>query len=374
MKIGIDARLLSGKMTGISRYLWNVIKYIPQFDHQNDYTLFLHEDVKIEDDFYNLQTVKTSVLPRQIQSHFWLNFKLPKILEKGKFDIFFTPYILVPLKKGNYKNVIVIHDSMPKLCKDFYTSYYRRYMDIIVPMGIKRADAIVTVSKAAMDDLVNHQNSGREKTSFMHLWTDDKYKMRNLSENFKDELRKRYNLPEDFILYVGAIEKRKNIDGILKISDLLHSMNIQNKIVLVGASGYGADKIFPEIAKREGRVIKSNYIEEKDLPYIYNLAKIFLFPSYYEGFGLPPLEAMKSGIPVISSANSSLIEVIGEGGIKNNPDDHHKFANDIKKLLTDEAYYNQMSSNALEQAAKFKPELQIPKLVNVFESLRKDKI
>ena len=101
-------------------------------------------------------------------------------------------------------------------------------------------------------------------------------------------------------MYVGAIEERKNILGILKISDILKSREVDIKIVLVGNKGFGFEKLSEEMKQRNDRIIHIDYVSEEDLPSIYNLAEIFLFPSFYEGFGLPPLEAMKCGLPVIS--------------------------------------------------------------------------
>jgi glycosyltransferase involved in cell wall biosynthesis len=111
-------------------------------------------------------------------------------------------------------------------------------------------------------------------------------------------------------------------------------------------------------------------VKEEDLPLIYNLASIFLFPSHYEGFGLPPLEAMKSGVPVLASNNSSLPEVVGEGGLMFGDDDTDRFVDNIIKLIIDKDFYNELKSKAIKQAAKFSPEKQMPKLIDIFNSLK----
>lgn len=370
MNIGIDARILNENITGINRFLWNLLKYIPQFDKINKYILYTYEDPPYKDDFYAYTKTHKKNVPRQIFEHYWLNFTLPKYLIRQQIDLFFTPYILVPLKRGKNKNVIVLHDAMTKACGEFYTYHYRKYMDIIVPSAIKRSDAIITDSESARQDIIKYYGVSPRKIHYMHLWTDEKYKPMNYDKEQKELLLKKYNLPEKYVLFVGVIEERKNIRGILKISDILASQNIDIKFVLAGRKGLGFDKLHDMILKRSDRIIYLNYIDEKTLPLLYNLATIFLFPSYYEGFGLPPLEAMKCGIPVLSSNNSSLIEVVGEGGMLSDADDYDAFAQNIISLLKNDTLYAESKSKALQQAKNFVPESQMPKLIDIFNELK----
>jgi glycosyltransferase involved in cell wall biosynthesis len=369
MNIGIDARLLGEKITGITRYLINVLEYLPSYDKKNNYSLFAYKKTEFDENFYKHHIVSNSKLSRQIKEHFWLNFTLPKILDKESIDIFFTPYILVPFKKTSKKNVIVIHDVMTKACPQFFTAYYKKYMSVIVPQSIKRADAIVTVSQSAKNDIVKFYDVHPDKITVTHIWTDEKYKPLQLNEEEKEFVRKKYNLPDKFILYVGAIEERKNILGILKIADILKSRDVDMRIVLVGNKGFGFEKLSAEMYQRNDRIIHIEHIAEENLPSIYNLAEILLFPSFYEGFGLPPLEAMKCGLPVITGKNSALLEVVGEGGLLLDSEDYSSFADNIILLLNDQTFYDEMKLKALKQAEKFKPDNEIVKLVNLFNSL-----
>lgn len=370
MRIGIDARLLGEKITGITRYLINVLKYLPLYDTRNNYSLFTYNETKFDEKFYEHHIVRQSRLPRQLREHLWLNFSLPKILIENKIDIFFTPYVLVPLKKSSTKNVIVIHDVMTRACSQFFTSYYKKYMSVIVPQAIKRSDAIITVSESAKNDIIKYYNVQPDNITVMHLWTDDNYKPLELRIDDIARITKKYSLPEKFILYVGAIEERKNILGILKISDILKSRNIDIKIVLIGAKGFGFNRLNDEIKMRGDRIQHIEYLPENDLPLIYNIAWVFLFPSFYEGFGLPPLEAMKCGLPVVAANNSSLVEVIGDGGLLFDSEDYESFADRIVLLLNDKQEYTVMKYRAIEQSEKFKPENEIIKLVNLFNSLK----
>lgn len=370
MKIGIDARLLNTSIRGTHRYLANVIKYIPQFDNENKYFIFQYEDLPRNDNFYSYIPIRKNRLPRQLFEHYWLNFILPKHLSKHNIDVFFTPYVFVPLIKNKWKNVIAIHDALTKTSKEYYTWHYRKYMDLLVPPSIKRSDAIITVSESARQDIIKHYAVLPDKIYALHLWTDENYKPINITESEKKELFNKYELPEKFILFVGVLEERKNITGILKISDILHSKGTDIKFVLVGREGFGFSKVAEKIRRSSNQIIHLKAVDEKDLVSIYNLATIFLFPTKYEGFGLPPLEAMKCGLPIVASYSSSLPEVVGDGGLLGDPNDYELFANSIGKLLKDEKFYSSMKVKALEQAKNFTAANHITKLIQIFNSLK----
>jgi glycosyltransferase involved in cell wall biosynthesis len=355
-------------MSGIHRYLSNIIKYLPEFDHTNNYTLFLYDDVPEQNKFYNHSVIKRSKLPRQIFEHYWLNFIIPQKIREQNIDLFFTPYVLVPLKKSNYKNVIVIHDAMTKVNKSFYSAAYRNYIEFLIPQAVKRSDTIITVSESAKSDLIKYYNIPTEKIHVIYLWTDERFCVRGLNETEKRILQKKYSLPSKYILYVGAMDNRKNIAGIIKISDILVSKGVDIKIVLVGQPGFGFEELHREIIKRKDRIIYLNGVEEKSVPYLYNLATLFVFPSFYEGFGIPPLEAMKSGVPVIASNNSSIPEVVGDGGFLNSADDYEAFAKNIIRLLEDNKLYDEMKQKAVIQAEKFTPQVLMPKFIDVINN------
>lgn len=368
MRIGIDARLLSTKIRGTARYLSNLIEYLPQFDTKNEYFIFQYEDVSRDNQFYKYIPIKKSKLPRQIFEHYWLNFVLPNLITKHKIDIFFTPYIFVPLFKKNWNNVIAIHDSLTKVCKEYYTYHYRKYLDIMVPPSIKRSDKIITVSQSAKEDIIKFYDVDPNKIEYLYHWTNDKYRPIDLSSDQKIVLRTKYGLPEKFILFVSVLEERKNITGIFKVSDLLSERGIDIKIVFVGREGFGFDKIADTFNSKSDRFIRLKDIDDKDLVSIYNLATLFFFPTHYEGFGLPPLEAMKCGLPVIASNNSSIPEVVGDGGILGEANNYEFFAEKIALLLSDNNYYSSLKQKAIKQAEKFTAENHLTKLVNIFNS------
>ncbi|MBK7630771.1 MAG: glycosyltransferase family 4 protein [Ignavibacteriales bacterium] len=372
MNIGIDARLLSTPIRGIASYLANLIKFLPEYDLVNKYYVFQYEDIPQENNFYTYISIKKNRIPRQLFEHYWINFTLPKLIHMYNIDIFFTPYIFVPLVKRDWKNVIVVADSLTKVCKEYYTFHYRKYLDYFVPPSIRRSDAVITISKSALNDIIKYYHINAEKIQVLYLWGDDKYKPLSISENLQNDILKKFNLPEKFVLFVSVLEERKNIQAIIRVSDILELRGVDLKFVLVGREGFGFNKIISELEKRKNRIIHLKNINDTELVLLYNLSTIFFFPTHYEGFGLPPLEAMKCGIPVVTSNNSSLPEVVGEGGIMGEATDYEFFANSIEKLLEDKKYYSSMKSKAIEQAKKFTPENHLNRLISTFNSLQQE--
>lgn len=369
MKIGIDARLLSTPIRGVASYLSNIINFIPEYDSLNKYYIFQYENIPQENSFYEYITLKINTLPRQLYEHYWLNFILPKLIEKHSIDIFFTPYIFVPFFKGKWKNVTVIADALTKTCRQYYSFHYRKYMDILVPPSLKRSDAIITISESAKRDIVNHYRIDPGRIEVNYLWADDKFRPLNLSADKKMMTLKKFKLPEKYILFVSVLEERKNLTTIIKVSDILESKGIKIKFVLVGREGFGFNKIALELEKRKDRIIHLKGISSEDLVLIYNLATIFFFPSHYEGFGLPVLEAMQCGIPVITSDNSSLPEVVGSSGFLGNSNDFDFFVNCIQKLIGDDDLYRNMQIKSIEQSKKFAPKRHLNKLMSIVDSL-----
>ena len=165
------------------------------------------------------------------------------------------------------------------------------------------------------------------------------------------------------------IENRKNILGILKIADEVKKKNNQIKFLLIGKIGYGGKKLLEEIKKRDN-VIHLMNVEDGQLKEIYNISFSFLFPSFYEGFGYPPLEAMQSGLPVLASNNSSLKEIINGGGLLHDPNDYNSFVEDIFKLMENENFYKQIQEKGFERAKNFSISKTTIELVNIFNSFK----
>lgn len=369
MNIGIDARLLERKITGIGRFLITLLENFPKYDKTNKYFLFTYDKVDFNSDFYvNVSTIK-SILPQKMFSPIWCNLILPYYLKKNKIDILFSVNQVVPLiKTKNCKYISVVHDVIYKADPNFLPLIYRKYLQLFAYFSIKVSDLIITVSEYSKSDILKNYKVNPEKVKVILQSANKIFKPRVISSEEKTLLKKKFNLGEKVVLYVGMLENRKNIYTIIKIADMFSNYREDISFVLVGKIGYGGKVIKNEIEKRKN-VIHLMNIDDKTLSILYNISDVFLFPSLYEGFGYPPLEAMQSGLPVIASNNTSLREIISDGGILCNPNDFNFIFEQINKLINDKEYWNKFRNAGLERAKKFSLENSVKQIIEIFNSL-----
>jgi glycosyltransferase involved in cell wall biosynthesis len=352
MKYAIDVRVMEKGMTGIGRYLSDLLNRIPEYDRVNEYFLLSTAPVKNYDPFFykNIVIDKWKV-DNKFYSPVWLNMIIPSFLKKEKFDLFFSPNNLCPMVEiSGLKKVIAIHDVMFKYDKGFYSFTYRKYLDYLLKKSVLAADRIITVSEYSKTQIEKYFTASTGKIGVVHMSPDKKFRYRPMNEVPHKLIHDKYNLPETYVLFVGVIENRKNVITILRTSDIVSKTNPEIKFVLAGKPGYGFKEIAPEIQKRAGIVHYIKFVDEEDLPYLYNMAFCLLFTSFYEGFGLPLIEAMQSGLPVISSNCSSLPEVVGNAGILFDPEDALSFASAISGIRNNRGLYQQYVEAVLKQS------------------------
>lgn len=370
MNIGIDARILERKMTGIGRFLNMLLNELPSIDKVNKYFLFSCDKVQINSNFYHEIRTGKSFIPPKIFAPIWINFILPNYLMENKIDLFLSVNQLIPLiKVKNVKYILVLHDVIYKVNKSFHPFIYRKYLQFFTYFSIKRSDMILTVSNYSKTDILKYYNVNKEKIKVVYQAAEKEFHPTKLTEFEKSELNKMFGFPQHIILYLGMIENRKNIIGILKISDELSKINKKIKFVLIGKIGYGGELLSKEMEKRKN-VIHLKNVDDQLLKKLYNFSTAFLFPSYYEGFGYPPLEAMQSGLPVLASDNTSLREILGDGGILHHADDHNSFVRDILRLIEDTKFHSEISQKGIERAKMFNINNTVKELVNIFNSMK----
>jgi glycosyltransferase involved in cell wall biosynthesis len=216
------------------------------------------------------------------------------------------------------------------------------------------AKAIIAISKSTKKDLIESYNLPEEKIFVTPLAAGEQYN--SLIKDQDKQILNKYHLKLPFILFIGTIEPRKNIQGLIKAFDLLFlQKKINHQLVLIGKKGWKSDPIFDLInkVKSKKKIKYLNFVNDQDLPSFYRSAQVFVYPSFYEGFGLPPLEAMKSGCPVIISKTSSLPEVVGKAGLLVNPQSNNDLVSKIDQVIKDQKLRQKMIQDGLIQAKKF---------------------
>jgi glycosyltransferase involved in cell wall biosynthesis len=276
-------------------------------------------------------------------------------------NIYHSPFEPIPSQVQQSKNLhkfLSIMDLIPIL----YPKFFKSHEDTPVKRAIDGLDAeswALCISQCTKDDLCNYSKSIDPSRVFVtHLAASELFYQCTNSQQI-ELVRKKYQIPDGpYILSLSTLEPRKNIEHTIRcFSALVHQEKIQDlHLVLVGTKGWDYDSIFSEITNNSNlkeRVIVTGYVADEDLAALYSGAMTFVYPSFYEGFGLPPLEAMQCGVPVITSNASSLPEVVGEAGIMLAPKDTDGLCQNLLKLYYDSSLRKSMSEMSLEQAKKF---------------------
>jgi glycosyltransferase involved in cell wall biosynthesis len=294
---------------------------------------------------------------------FWyLNW--PKIDQLvGGVDIVFFPNIIFGSVSSNAKVFSTIHDlSFERYGEHF--SLKRRWWHIFInpKKSVQKANRIIAVSESTKDDLTIFYKISPEKISVIHSGVSDEFCVIDRNSKKILEVKQKNNLPYKFILFFGTIEPRKNITNLVKAFNLLQKKALQEKsdldkyeLVIAGEKGWLNEKILAEIEKSPYKEkIKIIYcVPNEDKVYLYNLASLFVYPSFFEGFGFPPLEAAKCGVPVICSNNSSLPEVAGGSALMIDPDKPDEIFLAMREILTNPDLKDALIQKGLEKSKQF---------------------
>jgi glycosyltransferase involved in cell wall biosynthesis len=370
MKIAIDGRcLMNGNYSGVGWYAYNLIENLLAIDQSNQYVIFYNSSRPVSAPAFtapNLE-VKRCNYPNRL-FNFSLNFFGRPILDRliGGCDVFFSPNLHFLSLSNQTKSVLAVHDLSFLIDHDFFTAKQRYWHQLILNKRlIEKADQIIVDSNSTKQDLMELFNYPSAKISVVHLGVAEKY-FATVSETERVIVRQKYHLPEKFLLSVGTIEPRKNLLGTIKALDALGW-----PIDLVVAGNYGWK--FGEVKKlieTNSRIRPLGYIDEADKPALYQLASGLVYPSYYEGFGLPILEAMAASCPVVAGNNSSQGEVLGDCGLLVDPYNVTEIKRGIGLILSGDEMIRQMADRAKLRAREFSWDKTARQTLMIFENLK----
>lgn len=353
MKIGLVTNMMDGQNAGIGRYTENLVKNLLLIDKKNEYYL-IHSNKKKYDFKGNYQEIRLPFfdsIPKKLTTGAFL---FEKICSEYKLDILHDLGQISPFFfKSKTKKILTIFDLSPILFPRFFTKLTNIYTKLF-PTILKNTDHIITVSENSKKDIIKIFDIPKEKITVTYLSVEDKFKPIR-DKIYLELIRKKYSLPKRFILFVGTIEPRKNLTSLLSAFSDIKKNKLEIKLVIVGKMGWLQNDIFKKIKQLdiEQDVIFTGFVEEKDLPYFYNLAKLFVYPSLYEGFGFPVLEAMACGCPVITSPTSSLSEITGNAAILLNPTDTRNMTKVILNTVSNKKLRSKLIEYGLSHVKKF---------------------
>ncbi len=365
MKVGIVSSAIAQDLNGIGNYIYNLIREFNEINSNNTsfYLINSHRNIYSS----NYEIIINNPFP-VLKTYSWYPFMALKLRSRS-LDIIHNPSQVPTFFKLKQKYVITVHDLTPFLTPSESKIGRPLVYKLLFSKTIKSADKIITDSNSTKRDLMSYFSVPEKKIKVILLAADKKFKP--LDDEELTRVRQRHNLNFPFILYVGTLESRKNIPALIKAFYKFKKMGLPYKLVIGGKKGWKYKDIFETIDKLnlQKDVLFTGYVLGEDLPALYNAADLLVYPSIYEGFGLPPLEAMACGTPVITSNTSSLPEVVGDAGIMVDPYDVEGLADAIHEVLTNDGLREDMIKKGLERAKMFSWERCARETIKVYEEI-----
>jgi glycosyltransferase involved in cell wall biosynthesis len=364
VRIGIDARKLHD--FGIGTYIRNLLRQLARLDRQTDYVLFCRQA--------DAQTIASlgenfrSVTEEAANYSIAEQVRIPFALWRERVNLFHAPhYILPPLVPC--KSVVTIHDCIHLMFPQYLPSRFAlAYAKTSMAMAARRSTHVMTVSESSKRDIMRFFHTDPDKISVIPNAYDERIGVEPGEEDVI-RVRERYQLHDEFVLYAGNVKPHKNLERLIDAFDLVRKRGLDHlKLVLIGddISKYAALRRAVHHYQLHKYVRFLGYLPEETLAVMYRLAGVFVFPSLYEGFGLPPLEAMASGTPVVTSNVSSLPEVAGDAAVLVDPYDPHAIADGIYRVLTDEALRRDLRQKGLARAHQFSWEASVRRIHDIY--------
>jgi glycosyltransferase involved in cell wall biosynthesis len=372
MKIAVDSFPLTAKhISGISNYLKNVLLNLIQIDSKNEYFLYCKNPVEFPKTA-NLKLRFGRLTKENLPSWentVWLFTKGVWMMKKDKIDIFWgMRHMLPPILPINIKKVLTVHDIVWHYFPDTMSRYNLLVMKLLADRSIKISDHIITVSNTTAQAITDVLDIRRQKITVIYHGADQYIPLKK--EDSAEYISEKYKTNKAYVLTVSTIEPRKNLATLLMAFSKLKSDGFQ--LLIAGASGWKNSPIYreyEELGLTENQVKFLGYIPDEDMNKLYSGALLFAFPSFYEGFGMPALEAMACGTPVISSNTSSLPEVVGDAGILLDPDDTDLWIETIRKVIDNEEIRCNMREKGLVRAKLFSWKKAAVETLKVFKTL-----
>lgn len=366
MRVGIDARLHYYSRAGIGQYILGLIKGLSSLNG--------------DDEFVLLQSRKDKAVLAQASNFFrkslWTpshhrleQLALPLEISPLRLDILHSPDFIPPFRR-DYKSVITVHDLAFILYPHFLTQESARYYGQI-DRAVRHADHIIADSLSTKRDIINFLGVPESKITVIYAAANPLYRPVK-DDRLLQEVRQRYDLHAPFALFVSTIEPRKNLPSLLRaFRHLLDRYPQEVTLVVVGERGWFCGEVFAtaEALDLGDHVRFLGHIPTEDLVLLYNAARVLVHPSFYEGFGLPPLEAMRCGTPTVVANVSSLPEVVGDASLLVAPDDVEGWTVAMWRVLTDESLHAEFSEKGLKRAELFSWEKAARETLDLYQRL-----
>ncbi|MFA5985810.1 MAG: glycosyltransferase family 1 protein [Parcubacteria group bacterium] len=375
MKIAIDIRNIGKGRTGDEVVFFELVRHLAQIDAQNEYHLLI--DMRADDALRRIETQlditgkeNFQLVPCGTGNKFvWNAITASRYCRRKKIDIYHTQYIIPFFMPSWTKIVTHIHDVSFCAHKELIKKSDAFFLNILIPRAIKKSHAVVAVSQFTKDEIVRYYHCPQEKVcvipNAVSMYCDPLLRA--------EDVRAKYHVPEMFIMALGTMQPRKNISFLIEVFVSLAQERGDVSLVLVGKKDHNFDLMiqrvlgsYPQVADR---VIFTGYVSDAEKCCLYKMARVFAFPSIYEGFGIPILEAFSVGTPVVASDILPHREVAGEGALYCDPQSIDQWKKMLYDVLDNDKMRKDLQKGSQEQIIKFSWKESAQKLVSLYKSL-----
>ncbi len=367
MKIGIDIRSLAGgKQSGVEEYVRGLLREVFSAGQEHEFILFFNAwgrvepDLSFAENFPNV-TIRRFRVPNKLLNFALWYFRYPKLDQLlGGVDVFFLPNLNFAAFSKKVKVVVTVHDLSFEWFPETFSWKQRVWHYMVNLRGLlRRADKVIAVSHSTMIDVTKRYQVPPEKVVAIPSGVNEMFHPLDRNDVRLIEVQKKYKLPYRFILSLGTLEPRKNLVSLVRAYEVFHQTAVgemgKYELVIAGSPGWKCEELLETIRRSPVRhhIHLLGFVDESDKSALYTLSSVFVYPSFYEGFGFPPLEALTCGIPVIASHSASLPEVVGNAGILIDPYRPDEILQALRQVLSDRDLRAALSERALLQKQLF---------------------
>ncbi|MFC1608582.1 glycosyltransferase family 4 protein [Patescibacteria group bacterium] len=379
MKIGIDIRNIGKQRTGSEVVVLELTKNIIKLDSENEYILFTDTDdqeilaavrgkLEIKNDRKNVKIVSLKAKNKFI----WATWSVWRYLRKNGIDVYHTEYILPFFIPKNIKTITHIHDVSFVAYKKFIKWSDLLFLSLLIPRSIKRADKIVAVSEFTKDEIVKYYKVDSRKIEIVYNAvnnSDEEY-----GKQKEREIRSKYALPEKYILYIGTLQPRKNVARLIEAYAKIKNQIPEVKLVIAGnREAHNFDQKINDVIYEgglESDVIFTGFVDEEDKLLVYEMAHVFAYLSFYEGFGIPLLEAMTQGVPILSSDIKPLREVCSEACVFSDPSNLDEIVDRLYNICMDDQLRLRLVNSGKERVSFFSWKVSAKKMLEIYKNIK----
>lgn len=371
MRIGINFHTSDEYISGVEYYSLGLLNGLLQIDTENQYVVYTNRPDLVRRNLkpsINLEIAGLRRLKTRLRRILWEHTQLPRLAAKDNLDVLHCLSYMCPVRKTSIPCVVTVHDTIaidyPRWCKQTNALYFNLFMKA----AFKKASYVISVSKCTAGDIERNFRLPCSKVRVVYPGIDGIFNSKE-DRTRRDEIRRRYNLPERYVLFVGNIEPKKNTGILFDVLTRLREKDLPHKLVLAGRRTWRSKAELDEISKGADAndIIRAGYVARRDLPFVYRMADVFVFPSLYEGFGFPPLEAMACGTPVVSSSRGALNETIGDCAYTVDPQSVEQVSEAVISMIEDRSLREKHVRMGLERSSMFSWEKSARETLSIYQ-------